>query len=133
MNRSRILLLTQPFVRNYLSFWKTFAMKNLILPFLLAAATACLPGCDKNNNAGCGNGYDTGRVIGFDASLCPCCGGWFIEINGDTLRPYTLPDNFDAVLNHSTLPVEVCLKWTYNPGKPCKPNLIEVKEIMLKD
>ncbi len=34
----------------------------------------------------------TGTVIGQDYSLCLCCGGWFVDYGGETLRFYSIPD-----------------------------------------
>ncbi len=57
-----------------------------------------------------------GIVIGFDTRECICCGGYFIEIDNDTLRFYSLPDKCILRLNTETLPVKVLLNWKKDPN-----------------
>jgi hypothetical protein len=64
----------------------------------------------------------------------PCCGGWFVRINTDTLRIFNMPQDFNDTLSHKTLPVKVSLDWkrmTEGCGSTM-PEIIEVSKISLK-
>ena len=53
-------------------------------------------------------------LIGIDYRKCatPFCGGWFIEIDGDTLRFFERPKETDIDLNAETeFPIPVKIKW----------------------
>jgi len=84
-------------------------MKNRVLIFLIFMM---LLACKKES------GYqDTGTVIGFDYRKCMCCGGYFIEINKDTLRFDLMPEN--QIINFDSIgfPVEVYLDWHHKDPK----------------
>lgn len=77
-------------------------------------------------------------VIGIDYRKCahPFCGGYFIEINQDTLRFLDIPKKSNlgelAFETHFPIPVEV--KWILPKDELLKKaaDLIEVKEINRK-
>jgi hypothetical protein len=98
-------------------------MKHLLYLLLL---TALLTGCRKDH------GYqDSGTIIGFDYRKCMCCGGWFIEIDKDTLRFYSLPDGCSVNLDDAKYPVEVYLDWV--PKDPrCMGDEITVTRMEVK-
>jgi hypothetical protein len=52
-----------------------------------------------------------GTIIGGDTRMCMCCGGWFIKIDGDTLRFGNLPQESNIDLQIESLPLEVRLNW----------------------
>lgn len=78
-------------------------MKNLIFLILLLALIC---GCKQEP---CFD--DSGTIIGFDARKCMCCGGWFIQIENDTLRFDQLPEGTDVILENPIYPIEVRLDW----------------------
>lgn len=53
-------------------------------------------------------------LIGIDYRKCasPFCGGWFIEIQGDTLRFFETPKETDIMLDSETeFPIPVKVEW----------------------
>jgi hypothetical protein len=55
-------------------------MKNIVITILtFSAISIALSSCWKCIK------NPTGTIIGFDATKCGCCGGYFMVINGDTL------------------------------------------------
>jgi len=98
-------------------------MKKLIY---LALFVVFMTGCRKDH------GYqDSGNIIGADYRKCMCCGGWFIEIDKDTLRFQQLPEGSTINLNDATYPVEVYLDWHY-PDPQCMKDQIIVTRMELK-
>lgn len=84
----------------------------------------------KKDTEGCPDGWQEARIIGQDLRLCACCGGWFIEIEQDTVRTFVLPDGFDLG-TMPDLPIEVCLQYETGTGG-CQnfESLIEVTQIV---
>ncbi len=75
-----------------------------------------------------------GLIIGADPRMCACCGGWYVDINNDTLRIWNMPVDFDKMLSTMKLPVAVNLTWermTYGCGASMH-DLILVNSIKLK-
>ncbi|MBK8503339.1 MAG: hypothetical protein IPL46_14650 [Saprospiraceae bacterium] len=78
--------------------------RMILLAFYLAIVA-----CNKEDSA-----TSNGILIGIDFRKCasPMCGGWFVEIEGDTLRFFETPEktNFDL---HSEIifPVPVKIEW----------------------
>ena len=101
-------------------------MKKLhLLVVLLALAaiftySAC---CDDEPVTGYCS--EAGVITGIDFRECACCGGWFIEIGEDTLRAWTLPQEFAESLQMDEFPLPVYLEWEY-PDPPCLGDEIEV-------
>lgn len=56
----------------------------------------------------------TAIISGLDMTLCACCGGWIININGEDSgkRFSELPQNSSINLQNSTFPITVQLNWT---------------------
>jgi hypothetical protein len=74
---------------------------------------------------------DSGTIIGFDYRKCMCCGGWFIEINRDTLRFDQLPEGCTINLDNPDFPIEVWLDW--KPKDPrCLGDEIIISRMELK-
>lgn len=55
---------------------------------------------------------DQGTITGMDPRMCVCCGGWWIRIQNDTLRFYDAPASTLDMLNSTTFPLQVRVKWT---------------------
>ncbi|WP_298238419.1 hypothetical protein [uncultured Algibacter sp.] len=53
-------------------------------------------------------------ISGFDMTLCACCGGWIIDIDGQEpdKRFSELPENSNIDLQNSTFPLSVKLNWS---------------------
>ncbi|MCX6233694.1 MAG: hypothetical protein NT175_03075 [Bacteroidetes bacterium] len=79
-------------------------MKKLIIICCILLLT--LIACKKDNHL-----MYEGKITGFDASKCMCCGGWFIEINNTTFRFYNLPENSNLDLWNEPLPIYVEVVW----------------------
>ncbi len=98
-------------------------MKSLLLTLFLAML---LMGCKKDR------GYqDSGTVIGMDYRKCMCCGGWFIEIDKDTLRFDVLPEEVSINFDSIGYPVEVYLDWHHKDPK-CMDDEIIVDRIEVR-
>lgn len=78
---------------------------------------------DEDNDIYC---EEQGTIIGVDYRECACCGGWFIEIGDDTLRAWTLPQEFAQSLDPMSLPVPVLLEWSPKEN-PCLGDEIDVE------
>lgn len=87
--------------------------------------------CQKENN-NTPDGWVEGRIIGLDFRRCACCGGWFIELEQDTVRAFTLPENFE-IDPQIDLPINVLLTYENYSG-PCEDfePLIVVDQIVEK-
>lgn len=72
---------------------------------------------------------DTGTITGQDLTLCACCGGYFIEINGTQYRlnKNDLPGNFTFI--DTQLPLHVELDWTLKTNMCEGFNWIEISRI----
>jgi len=86
-----------------------------LLTILLGLVTTIFSACCED----CGDALpcycsDDGIIIGQDERDCACCGGWFIEIYGDTLRALTLPHDFYQTLEPGEIPLPVYLEWTFD-------------------
>jgi len=103
-------------------------MKNRIFLFAMLLGLgaflvpACCP-CDDEEPEYCS---DEGLLLGADPRDCACCGGWFIEIEGDTLRANALPEEFINSFDYSDLPLPVLLEWEHD-ATPCLGDEIEVE------
>jgi hypothetical protein len=88
--------------------------------------------CQKENS----NVYkSTGTITGPDMRMCPspCCGGWFIIIDGLTYEFDTLPVNSDISLGKETFPLAVKLDWELSGGIiECPNKRITVQRIKKK-
>ena len=102
-------------------------MRNLLFSLiaLAIAATFLQLGCRRDENEGfCSN---KGVILGVDPRLCGgCCGGWFVEIAGDTFNILALPEAFAQGLDPEEFPLPVDLDWKHVIG-PCQGTMIEVE------
>ncbi len=80
----------------------------LIIAGLLLAALSFSACCDDDDLQPCS---ETGIIIGIDYRECGCCGGYFIEINEDTLRAPTLPEPFVNSFDPAEIPLPIYLEW----------------------
>ncbi len=95
---------------------------NTLKNFTLLLATLFSSACDKDGNEmQCS---EPGIIIGADIRACVCCGGWFIEIAGDTLRA-NLTKEFVESFDLEDLPIPVTLDWIHVEN-PCLGDEIEV-------
>lgn len=86
--------------------------------FLLASVASCnkvapLP----STPIGAKNSFESsGDILGFDMTMCACCGGWIIRLDGDSTdyRFDTLPAGANIDLNTATFPLPVNLNWSSN-------------------
>ena len=76
-----------------------------------------------------------GEIIGFDAKMCPCCGGTEITIdNFKNPNGYgyfligSLPSNF-IIGDNSKFPIAVSLDWKLDTTH-CSGNFIEITRIV---
>lgn len=53
-----------------------------------------------------------GTITGYDTRKCPCCGGYFIDIDKVTYPFFNLPNNSTLNLDNPTFPIYVKLDWT---------------------
>jgi hypothetical protein len=70
-----------------------------------------------------------GTITGADLSMCACCGGYFITIDGAKYRfdKLQLPDNF--TFNDNQLPLKVELNWKLNNELCSGLNWIAISKI----
>ncbi|MCI4670359.1 MAG: hypothetical protein MRZ79_19635 [Bacteroidia bacterium] len=71
---------------------------------------------------------DRGTIIGLDLRTCACCGGYFIDINGESKRFYFLPDTSSLKAEDIIFPFEVKLKWEIS-NDTCLGDEITVHDI----
>jgi hypothetical protein len=88
-------------------------MKNL-LKVLLIVIPALLLACDGNDN----NQFSHGKIVGYDLTLCACCGGYVIEIDGETYRFFDEDIQGTNPLDAWTMnyPVYVLIEWSPKTG-----------------
>jgi len=56
-----------------------------------------------------------GTITGPDFRECACCGGWFIDIGGETYRFQELPCSCSLDLMNEEFPLDVFLDWKKDP------------------
>lgn len=108
-------------------------MKRLIFFFTVCfLAVTCFSTCDDEDNFDDCYCSEEAVIIGIDYRECACCGGWFIEIDNDTLRAIDLPTDFQLSLGVDEYPLPVYLEW--NPMEnPCLGDEINVECIRRKE
>lgn len=95
-------------------------MKNLIV--IVCFLLTILVGCSKEES------MDYGQITGPDMSLCFCCGGWFINIDGNTYRFFDIPENSNLDIENETFPINVRLDWN-NDENQCMGDEIVISAI----
>jgi hypothetical protein len=106
-------------------------IKNLFLLLLLATAfVACKQEASLEKNE-----WSDGVITDFDGSLCACCGGYFIEIEGKRYRAWEVPSNMQNFFNTADWapPLKVRLRWERaKTGCAESFKVINVSEMELK-
>jgi hypothetical protein len=105
-----------------------------LLKNLLLLATLALFACKVDDSLE-KQEWINAEMTGFDARLCPCCGGYFIEIEGKKYLVQQLPEVFQNFLNTADVifPLKVRMKSEEVKGScPANFNLIKVQEIELR-
>jgi hypothetical protein len=99
--------------------------KNLFFEYLVIFAIVIgLTTCSRSDEA-----YQSKGVIsGQDFTMCACCGGWFITIDGENFRFDTIPADSGIILEKETMPLAVELDWQIKPGG-CPANRIIIQRI----
>ncbi len=104
-------------------------MKKYLVLFSFAVLAAA---CCKDAGLNTGDA----RLIGIDYRKCasPFCGGWFVEIDGDTLRFFETPAETDIDFNSELqFPIPVEIEWErYDNEWKDVPGLIRVEKIFKK-
>jgi hypothetical protein len=100
-------------------------MKSLI--FIGMLLLIGISSCTEEENEYLSNG----TITGFDARMCVCCGGYFIDINDSTYRFYELPESSDVDLINAIFPIYVKLDWT-KADNVCLGDEIKVIRIKLQ-
>jgi len=80
--------------------------------------------CSKSDEAYQSKGVITGQ----DITMCACCGGWFITIDGENYRFDSFPADSGIILEKETMPLPVELDWQIKPGG-CPANRIIIQRI----
>lgn len=104
-------------------------MKKYSIILFCCLAVVVLMQCKKDHEI-CPDGLQEATLIGLDLRECVCCGGWIVDLGQDTVRTFSLPDDFD-IDPFPEFPVEVCL--SYGPElETCKDfeRLIVVDQIV---
>jgi hypothetical protein len=78
-------------------------MKILRVVFLLLIVISCT----KTSNVT----TSVGTITSNDPLMCGCCGGWFVEIDGEEYRIVSAPVVSGIDLSSEKLPVTVKLDW----------------------
>jgi hypothetical protein len=94
------------------------------LPFILFLSFLMIASCRKNDIE------KDALIIGLDSRKCSCCGGWWLEIQGDTRRTLNLPIEFANQIDPNTLPMQVKIRWEKDQLTSCfQDELILIKSI----
>jgi hypothetical protein len=93
---------------------------GLALCFTLFTMSSCEKEQEKED------AMQEATITSFDVSLCACCGGWFVTIEGQRFRFYELPESKISLdLTKQKLPLTLRISWKPKE-KPCMPDLIDV-------
>ncbi|MCC6724451.1 MAG: hypothetical protein IT258_08070 [Saprospiraceae bacterium] len=107
-------------------------MKNVLFVFLLAAIAGS--SCNKSDDFNSSSATLTG--IDYRKCASPYCGGWFLEIDGETKRFLEIPANTDIDLNDGELefPIPVEVEWKkYDNEWADIQDLIKVEKLFKKN
>jgi hypothetical protein len=101
-------------------------MKTL-LKVLFIVLPALLVACDGENDSN----LSRGEIIGYDATLCACCGGYIIKIDGFNYLFFDEDVHGGSPFNIMDInyPVNVLLDWSLKTGD-CPNGRIEVFKII---
>ena len=97
-------------------------MKRFIL-LLIIFSISIVISCEKTNFK------NTGTITGADMAMCACCGGYFIDIDGNKYRfeKTELPSDF--TFEDKQLPFTVKLDWDLKPESCSGFNWIKISKI----
>lgn len=89
-------------------------MKTKPFTVLLTAVFALLLNCNNDDDTPPITYESTATITHLDLTLCACCGGWVINIEGeDPEKRFTnLPEGSDIDLATANLPISVNLNWS---------------------
>lgn len=89
----------------------------------LLISTLLIFSCEKEKY------QSTGIITGPDMRMCPCCGGYFIDIDGSVYNfdKTELPGDF--TFNDDQLPLNVELNWKLKTDGCIEYNWIEISKI----
>lgn len=90
-------------------------MKFKIYTLLLITGFAFLTSCNNDDDNDSEIKFEsTATITGLDLTLCACCGGWIIDIDGeDPDKRFTeLPKDSNINLDVDALPISVELNWS---------------------
>jgi hypothetical protein len=88
-------------------------MKLRIFTLSLIIGLSLLTNCKSDDDTKIA--FESTAIISrFDLSLCACCGGWIINIDGQQSnnRFTELPQDSNIDLDTTTFPISVNLNWT---------------------
>ena len=97
---------------------------------LICFATGLISSCNDNSVSENIHYESTGIIMGSDKGLCPCCGGWILEIDNDEnlYRIEQLPENSGIELSEDNLSV----KFNWNIDRECSSiTYLNIEEIEL--
>lgn len=103
-------------------------IRKMVLLFVLGITltTSC-----SNDNEPESEFESTAIISGLDLTLCSCCGGWIIEIDGEESenRFSEVPQNSNINLETVNFPIAVKLNWTASDEYCGKGIVIESIEL----
>ena len=92
-----------------------YSCNRTIQGSLILVLALLLTSCSGTTGSGDGDYMSNGTITSADYRRCanPCCGGWFIEIEGESeaRRFLELPPGSTLNLNPENLPIKVKLDW----------------------
>ena len=101
-------------------------MKRNLFILLLMFGMVFMAACRKEDDVVETNA----KIIGADMRLCACCGGWWFDIQGDTLRAMDLPADFVAQIDQNAYPISVLIRWDRENLSSClMDELVHIKTI----
>lgn len=96
-------------------------MKSVIR---ILALSMLLAGCSSDD------AMDRGVIHGYDMTYCACCGGYVIEIEGNTFKFFDedISGNNPLLGADDKFPIEVYIDWKKKTGDcPNRINVLKVK------
>lgn len=99
---------------------------HLLIPLFCIFTLPVLEACHQDDDCEPGYCSEEGVIVDIDPRDCICCGGWFIKIGEETLRAWTLPEEFTQSLDPNEFPLPVYLEWSPKE-EPCLGDEIEVE------
>jgi hypothetical protein len=67
----------------------------------------------------------TGEIIGLDMTLCGCCGGWVIEVDGHTYLANSIPNAEETFGPEEDWVYPIPIYLSYKNGEYCSSMRIE--------